>query len=522
MADGSQLPEPLAQGELARTPFAHVLFYIQRERLGGTLVIWDPTVEGKPTQDRVRFHDGRAVAGRLARRTSRLDRGLLPLFRRREGPYAFYQDVDLVGTSDAVRQGNVDSLPLIAASLRGSSRDDIVDHVVDAFGGATLRLVPGVDLERLQLLDEEEILVELLRAEPATVAKLTQTMPLDRQRVRRLIYLLALTKAVEKWKPARRVEAPMAKDLMGRPSYTSRRSIPVFEPALPKTPVSRRPVEPEPEQEPDPTGPPAHLSDAHRERWHQIDRYFESIQAQNYFEMLGVKKNASPDQVQTAYYAKVKIWHPDRLPGELAVQRPKIDEIFRQLTRAQETLSVPADRKRYIDTVNQGGGTPESERELGAIVQAAMEFRKVEVMMRRRQWEQARALIDRILEASPNESDYHAARGWVFFQSKGGGPDSHGTALDSLERALEISDSNDKAHYYKGMILRRKGSDRAALKHFRRAAELNPHNIDAAREVRIASMRDEGKSTGRKRRRKKSSMPEASIFDKLFGSGKKK
>src|SRR5262245_44604107 len=126
----ANLPEPIAEGDLAKTPFAHVLLYAEKHGLNGTLVVWRPEPgEEKPKQDRMLFEQGRIVAGRLIDRAPRLDRGLLPLFARTSGPYAFYQDVDLVGGGDATRTGRVDLLPLIAASLRGSSRDDVVSRV---------------------------------------------------------------------------------------------------------------------------------------------------------------------------------------------------------------------------------------------------------------------------------------------------------------------------------------------------------------------------------------------------------
>src|SRR5687767_3190198 len=120
MTSGPQLPEPLAEGDLRKTPFAHVLLYAQKHELTGTLVIWQATGEERPKQDRIRFERGVPVAGRLIEQASRLDRGLLPIFARASGPYAFYPGVDLVGSGDAVRSDPVQVLPLLAASLRGS------------------------------------------------------------------------------------------------------------------------------------------------------------------------------------------------------------------------------------------------------------------------------------------------------------------------------------------------------------------------------------------------------------------
>src|SRR5690606_18080225 len=98
--------------------------------------------------------------------TSQLSLGLLPLFGRSRGPYAFYGDVDLVGSSEDVRTGAVEVLPLIAASLRGSSRDDVVRAVCEGFGVAKVHVSPDAELDTLGLLEEERRLVDRLRAQP--------------------------------------------------------------------------------------------------------------------------------------------------------------------------------------------------------------------------------------------------------------------------------------------------------------------------------------------------------------------
>src|SRR5688500_4891905 len=111
-----ELPTPTAEGDLARTPVAHALLYCHQRRLTGTLVVWPERPEETPGQDRVRLERGVPVAARLLTRATALDRGLLPLFARRAGPYAFYADLDLVGEGESVRSGRVDPLVLIAAS----------------------------------------------------------------------------------------------------------------------------------------------------------------------------------------------------------------------------------------------------------------------------------------------------------------------------------------------------------------------------------------------------------------------
>ena len=499
MSDAPSLPEPLAQGDLSRTPFAHALLYVEKRGLSGTLVVWQPEGgEAKPKQDRVLFDGGVPIAARLSTPASRLDRGLLPLFARASGPYAFYEGVDLVGSGEGVRTGALDILPLIAASLRGSSRDDVALHVCASFGASKLRL-EKVDLDRFGLLAEERALIELLRAEPMTVARLAALSALPPRMAERLVYLLALTKSVVPLEDE--PEAPAE----------PRRAEPV---------VQERPREPEPLLTGDLLSvrpPPVGLAAEHHALWEEVRARVAAIEDETYFDMLGVPRDAPANAVQKAYFHLVKKWHPDRLPRELGELRPYVEDIFRHLTQAQQVLSSEEARGPYLASVQDGGGTPASERRLAAIIQAAMDFRKVEVMVRRRELAPALALLDQILSVNDEDPDYHATRGWIVFQQSPNDAALRPVVLASLDLAIGLSPKHDKAHYYKGMVLERAGQSADAAEWFRRAAELNPKNIEAVRMVRLAEMR--GSEAGAPA---KSDDKRDSLLGKLFGSPKKK
>ncbi len=246
----------------------------------------------------------------------------------------------------------------------------------------------------------------------------------------------------------------------------------------------------------------------------------DSIDGENYFEMLGVPRDAPASSIQKAYFNLVKKWHPDRIPKELSELHPYVERIFRYLTRAHETLSDDEKRGPYLTTVQDGGGTPAADRQLASIVQAAMEFRKVEVLMRRREWAEALRLVDEILSVSDDDPDYHATRGWLLFQQHPTDTAMRASALASIESALELSERHDKAHYYKGMILQRAGRAREAADCFRKAAEINPKNIEAVRMVRLADMRSGDEPSGGAGASESGTVKRDSLFGKLFG-GKK-
>src|SRR5690606_34414635 len=129
------------------------------------------------------------------------------------------------------------------------------------------------------------------------------------------------------------------------------------------------------------------------------------LDRQNYFEMLGLTRDASADAVRKAYLGLVKKWHPDRVSPELAPVKPWVERIFHHLTAAQKTLSDENERGPYLSAIVEGGGTPESERQLASILQAAMDHQKAEVLLRRRDFDGAIELLRGAIEMSPEDAD---------------------------------------------------------------------------------------------------------------------
>ena len=62
----------------------------------------------------------------------------------------------------------------------------------------------------------------------------------------------------------------------------------------------------------------------------------------NYYETLGVKKNASSDEIRKAFRKLARKYHPDVNPGDKAAE-----ERFKQISEANDVLSDPKKRKIY-------------------------------------------------------------------------------------------------------------------------------------------------------------------------------
>jgi len=517
------LPEPTATGELARTPFAHALLSCHQRALSGTLVLWPESAEPGQGQDRILFAAGVPVAARLRAPAVALDRSLLPLFARAGGQYAFYSDTDLVGEGDHVLTGRVDPLALLAASLRGPSRDDAVEAVLGAYEGA-IRFRPGtVDLKRLALLPKEIVFVDVVRAAPGTIAELAPQCELGELSGRRLLYLLAITQSLEAWTPAEEpapaappgpvAEAkPAARPAEAKPAA---RPGPVAEakPAARPGPVAEakpaaRPAAEEPKRAGDeePPAPPADLAAELKAQWTEIAARAVAMERETYFDMLGIARDVGTDAVRKAYFGLVKRWHPDRVPPELAPVRPWAERIFRRLTEAHETLADETKRAAYTRQVSDGGGTPESDRKLAAIVQAAMDQQKADFLLRRKDYEGAIAKARSAVDMNPEDEDGWATLAWALHLR--GQADDRKEMAAAIERALTMNPRNDRAQFYHATMLRKAGKDAEAVAAFAAAAEINPKNTDAVREVRLAQMRSLPRAP---------QTPAPGILSKLFG-----
>lgn len=74
----------------------------------------------------------------------------------------------------------------------------------------------------------------------------------------------------------------------------------------------------------------------------------------NYYDVLGVSKTASADEIKSAYRKLAKQYHPDFHPGDAAAA-----EKFKEINEANETLSDENKRKQYdfeLEHPGMGGG----------------------------------------------------------------------------------------------------------------------------------------------------------------------
>ncbi len=86
----------------------------------------------------------------------------------------------------------------------------------------------------------------------------------------------------------------------------------------------------------------------------------------SFYEILGVERTASQEEVRAAFKQRALIWHPDKgteqgFNMENPVIKAAINERFRELKRVNDILKDPARRARYDERLNKQSPEPKKQ-----------------------------------------------------------------------------------------------------------------------------------------------------------------
>jgi DnaJ-class molecular chaperone len=74
---------------------------------------------------------------------------------------------------------------------------------------------------------------------------------------------------------------------------------------------------------------------------------------QDYYEILGVTKSATDEDIKKSYRRLASKYHPDKFPGDNSPERDRAEETFKKINEAYDTLGNPEKRVLY----NNGGAS---------------------------------------------------------------------------------------------------------------------------------------------------------------------
>jgi hypothetical protein len=525
---------PSAVGTLARTPLVHALVYVRNKRLTGrfelrasgsrsaSLTFFRGRISSVTVAPAVAYFG--SVAYEMGFITAEmLDRSLLELavtnpkrlhgdillalgaINERQRDEVLHEQVcrkvhHLFTLPDEttyefhdVRPGVQDPPMLvdpIAPAWRGL-RDyppaSSIDEVIARLGPSPLRMVNEDAVDRARLAPPEAQLAKRLAERPLNVAQLRLASPLPAGDVDLLVYLLVIAKCVE---PMSGVKAAPS---IGEMPATAAPSIPPMPAAPPRAsqsgsmpavraasstlppPMSSSSSIPPPLTRTltPPVLGPTELGPS------GIAARAKKVGTEDYFAILGVDRNATSEAVRAAYIRLAKVWHPDKLPIGLMPFRDEVAQIYAHMTRAQQTLCDPEAKRQWME----GHGIGLRKRPREEIIH------DIELALGRGEWAAAEREARRLAESDPNDGDALALLAWTSARGGDAPDDTLRMSLMSLDRAVHIDRTCERALYLRGCLAKRLGKVDAAFRDFARVVHLNPNNVDALREVRLIEMR---------------------------------
>jgi curved DNA-binding protein CbpA len=539
--------EPAAVGSLGKTPMAHLLVYALERKLTGTFELWSGTrveaalfvSQGMPanigfrepghslgavlvelglishaqmnetlakTKD-VPQHFASALLELGAIDLPRLDVGLKALVDRNVErlfrlpntvTFAYYDTVNLLEANGSPSIPT-DPFPALWRGVRSAAPDEHMAATLERMGSALLRAAPTAQPERFCFSVDEIGVLDVLKERPASLGELS--ILLGPERGPRLAYLLMITKQVDLVDPmaaqaaiaALAAAAPTAVHIATSIPPAKRGPDSSLRPPMSGAPSKAPPASTGPASlVPQPSTPsePVLTPEQAALKKKILDRAAQ-ITTQDYFQMLGLEREAPPEAAQRAYISLAKEWHPDRLTPALASAKDACSKVFSYLSEAHATLKDPKKREEYIKKLKEGTATPNEQAKVQAILEAATEFQKADVLLKRSLSDpRGLELLKHAIELDPEQVLYRAMLVWVEaqapeFQAR----DRALEKIKALDELIRQSPNCERALFYRAMIHKRTGDEKSAIRDFKQVAELNPKNLDATREVRLYAMR---------------------------------
>jgi curved DNA-binding protein CbpA len=356
---------------------------------------------------------------------------------------------------------------------------------------------PSSTVEESGLSAEELRLLKAIDG-TRTVAELGAFARLPPEEVTSLIWAMRCARWVElkdrSGVPTPSTEAVTPPKASAGPPPLPRRLPPRLPPRIPQTPARHPPTPPPLPRAaaaasgallPELPDEHARLSAEQRAELGRLAAHLESIRRQDYFQILGVSRNASPADVKQAYAARAEEYHPDKQFGSAPEEvRQLASQIHEAISRAHATLADSRAREAYTRELASAQRRT-THGDVGKLVAAEGRFRKGEELMRRAQYQEARRYFEEAIQLYPDEGEFHAWLAWAIFQTAPNSEQAMDAALEELDQAIRLNPRLDKGYLFSGYIYKQAGRPDKASKQFERALECNPECTEALHELRI-------------------------------------
>jgi len=187
----------------------------------------------------------------------------------------------------------------------------------------------------------------------------------------------------------------------------------------------------------------------------------------DYFEILGVSRNATAEEIRNAYYKLAKKYHPDHLDHyEIKLYLPK----FLQITKAYLTLKDEKKRKEYLQALALGEFMEDQEKERKESREKVFD---IGLDLLKRDSPRAMKYFRTAYSLERNNQTYKSYYGLSLILS---GREEKGLAL--CREALE-KEENALHHYNLAAGYVKSGNYRNAINHLKKALRIDKNHTES-------------------------------------------
>lgn len=210
----------------------------------------------------------------------------------------------------------------------------------------------------------------------------------------------------------------------------------------------------------------------------------DNIWKEDLFAVLGVQQETSVSDIRKIYINLTKEYHPDKFVNDKAAYEEAVTK-FSKITVAYKILIDPQKREYYLELrriLKEHIPEPGQEQTKPKPKDKASEENTAKVKE-----QQAESFFNK----AQNFFNHH----------------DYDTAINELEKAINICPDTSKYHTYLGRIYKAKGWSGMAAASFKKALDLNPNDAIARKEITQSKIQDKVK-------REKTNIP---FWKRLFG-----
>jgi curved DNA-binding protein CbpA len=202
----------------------------------------------------------------------------------------------------------------------------------------------------------------------------------------------------------------------------------------------------------------------------------ETVAQKNFYQILGVAKTASEEDIKKAYFQLARRFHPDRFERKTAAEyKNQIDEVFDSITNAYRVLSNKDKRQAY----DSGIATGAQEEFQDSNKKAEIKFRQGKTLFGQDRFDDAISYLEEAVRQRKDKADYYL----LLAMAESKIPSYLRKAESDFLKAISLEPWNPEGYVGLGLLYRAEGLQTKAIRQFEKALEVDHEHAKARQEL---------------------------------------